>query len=100
MNIDGVKVFNDQSIRVQPLSHFPDQRISDASQRIVNEHLTKYPLEKVIRQKHYVKMVPIASVKYTYRDKDGTFHVYGASDERKVYFNKYPQRCCCACQIQ
>lgn len=101
LKVNGLKVFSEEAIRIQPIGNFPDQRISQASKRIVNEHLTKHPMEKILRQKHCVKMVPVAVVKYTWRDRNGIFFVYGVENERQVRFENYPQRCCCGrCQIQ
>lgn len=93
--VKGIKCFLEEAIILQPLINFPDTNIANASVMLVERQLKAHPHEKIIRQKHHVRVIPVALVNYTWKGKSSTFHIYGSSDERTVHFKKYPQRCCC-----
>ncbi|KAI1286225.1 Protein SSUH2 -like protein [Halotydeus destructor] len=89
---------DERAPRVFALTNFPDRRILDASRGLITKHATSYPMERILEQKHNVRLVPVALVTYELSHRSGTFHVYGL--ERKVYFPDYPAKCCCGyCSI-
>ena len=47
----------------------------------------------VVCQRHFIKMVPVSEVDYSYNNKNYTFWVYG--EENRVYEEDYPLKCCC-----
>ena len=101
-------------VQVAPLTSFSEQEINAASQRLVQQHANQFVGKRILRQvvclnvcrrhfyccfaavvsqHHFVKMVPVSQVDYTYNDKQYTFWVYG--DENRVYEEDYPLKCCC-----
>ena len=100
LKVKGIKTFLEEAIVLQPLINFPDTNVANASIMLVDRQLKAHPNERVIRQKHHVRVIPVALVDYTWRGKSNTFHIFGSSDERNVHFRKYPQRFCCGmCSI-
>lgn len=89
----------DENIRVFPLSSFPDPGVAEHSKQLLEKHTTKWPMERIMKQRQSVKVVPIATVHYKYKDDVGQFYVYGAESDRSVYFKDYPNRICYCCSI-
>jgi len=48
-------------------------------------------------QRHFVRIVPVTEVTYTYSNDSYTFWVYG--DENEVYEEDYPLKRCGICNI-
>lgn len=95
--VSGQVAFEEQQLRVWPINHFPDQEVNNASKAIVAEQSRAYPTERILMQRHRVRIVPVTMAYYTHDDKPGSFFVYGF--EHKVYAPDYPQQCCCGCTI-
>jgi hypothetical protein len=91
--VTGNIAVDERGGRVYPLTNFPDHRVLEASRGLLTKHSTSFPMEKILEQRHNVRMVPVAVVAYDYKKENGSFHVYGL--ERKVYFPNYPAKCCC-----
>lgn len=94
MRVTGIKTYQEESAALRPLANFPDKNVADASTSLVERQLKAHPNEKVIRQRHHVGVIPVAQVNYMWRGKTGSFFIYGSTDERNVYFKRYPQRFC------
>lgn len=62
------------------------------NQAIVEHELPVGAIGKVVVQKQVVKHLPLTVVNYSYKDKNGNFHVIG--NERKVKFDDYPTKTC------
>ena len=97
--VDGKIAVKDEGFRVVPFYNFPDQKIAEASKDLVEKHASKWPMERILKQKHFVKVVPIATVHWEYKNDNGIFYVYGDESDRRVYFNDYPMRICYCCSI-
>ena len=99
--VSGKKAVEDENVRVWPLTAFPDRSVADASASLIEQHSKKWPMERILKQRQSVKVVPIASVSYDYDNNKqiGIFYVYGTESDRKVFFEDYPARCCCMCSI-
>lgn len=91
--VTGNVAIDERAPRVFALTHFPDTRVVEASRAIMNKHVTSWPMERIIEQRHNVRMVPVGVVEFEYKEKSGSFFVYGL--EHKVFFPDYPARCCC-----
>lgn len=91
--VTGNVAVDERGPRVYPLTNFPDNRVLEASRGLITKHSASFPMERILEQKHNVRLVPVAVVSYDYKKENGTFHVYGL--EHKVCFPKYPARCCC-----
>ncbi len=95
--VTGEIAFTEEQPRVWPINHFPDQTINQASKQLVQQHTSGFPLERIILQRHSVRVIPVAQAMYKWNDKEGKFYVYGF--EHKVHAPDYPQQCCCGCTI-
>jgi len=97
--VEGTMIIDETQPRVFSLEGFPDRSVTDASRDILERHSKDFPFERIIKQRQAVKVVPIAVVYYRYQNDEGNFYVFGSETDRQVYFEKYPQRCCCLCSI-
>ncbi|XP_067120458.1 protein SSUH2 homolog [Centruroides vittatus] len=95
-DVTGHVAFEEQQLRVWPINHFQPS-INDASNQLVQKHNQAFQMERILQQRHKVRIVPVAEVKYNWKDRSGQFFVYGF--ENKVYFPDYPQSCCWGCSI-
>lgn len=95
--VSGQVAFEEQQPRVWPINHFPDQEINMASKSLVQEHSQAFPTERILMQRHRVRIVPVTQVMYTYKSQQNAFFVYGF--EHKVYAPDYPDQCCWGCTL-
>ncbi|XP_055945870.1 protein SSUH2 homolog isoform X2 [Argiope bruennichi] len=93
----GINVCEEEDLTLMPLTHFPITAVSMASVELIKRHAKKYKDEKVLKQRHRVFIIPVATVRYQWKKHEGTFYVYG--NERLVHFPDYPQKCCCCTLI-
>ncbi|KAL5015046.1 hypothetical protein ScPMuIL_009316 [Solemya velum] len=96
-NVTGQVAFEESQLRVWPVNHFPDAEINNASQRLVNQHSTAFPSEKILMQRHNVRIIPVTQAMYRWKDKDSSYFVFGF--ENKVHAPDYPQKCCWGCVL-
>ncbi|WAR26710.1 SSUH2-like protein [Mya arenaria] len=96
-NVAGKVAFTETQQRVWPINHFPDAEINNASNRLVNQHATAFPSERLLIQRHQVRIVPVTQAMYKWKDTNSDYFVYGF--EKKVYAPNYPQQCCCGCTV-
>lgn len=89
----GVVLFTETCSRLEPVTDAPDATVNAASASILRTHDIAFQEELIILQRHALKAVPFTRVTYQWKDSEGEFYVYGT--ERKVYFEDYPQKCCC-----
>ncbi|XP_035677525.1 protein SSUH2 homolog [Branchiostoma floridae] len=95
--VAGHEAFKEEHPRVWPINHFHEEEINTASRNLVQKHSTAFPDEKILMQRHQVRIIPVAEASYDWKAKDYNFIVYGL--ESKVYAPDYPQKCCCGCSI-
>ena len=98
-DVSGQVAFEEESPRVKPVEAFGDAEkgIKEASTRLVTDHLNSFADQKVLRQRHQVRIVPVTRVTYEWKGKLHQYYVYGY--ENRVHMPKYPQKCCWGCQI-
>ena len=91
--------YEEEGERVFPVESFDDEVIRMASAQLVSSHASKFSEEKILRQRHQVRVVPVTKVNYEWKGKTRSFFVYGY--ENKVYLpdNSYPQAYCWGCNI-
>ena len=83
-----------------PVEAFKDEVIKMVSGQLVSSHAFKFPDEKILRQRHQVRVVPVTKVNYEWKGSSRSFYVYGY--ENRVHFpdsSSYPQACCWGCII-
>ncbi|XP_052285249.1 protein SSUH2 homolog [Dreissena polymorpha] len=95
--VSGQVAFSETQPRVWPVNHFPDGEINNASNRLVAQHASAFPSERILMQRHQVRIIPVTQALYKWKGADSDFFVYGF--EKKVYAPNYPQQCCCGCSI-
>ncbi|KAJ8046732.1 Protein SSUH2-like [Holothuria leucospilota] len=88
----GQVVFEEELSRVNPITHFQDQSINNASSQLIAKHQFQ-PNKKIIRQRQSVNLVPISQVRCMYKGAPIHYFVYGF--DNKVYAPDYPAQCCC-----
>ena len=99
-DVSGQVAFEEEHPKVFPVDAFKDEVIQMASAQLVASHAFKFPEEKILRQRHQVRVVPVTKVNYEWKGRSRSFFVYGY--ENKVHFpdnSSYPQSCCCGCTI-
>eukprot|EP00057_Strongylocentrotus_purpuratus_P014385 XP_011668859.1 PREDICTED: protein SSUH2 homolog [Strongylocentrotus purpuratus] len=96
-NVTGQVAFKEENARIWPINHFPDQAINQASRELVQQHSGAFQQERILQQRHQVRIIPVAESLCRWKEKNFSFFVYGF--ERKVHAPDYPQQCCCGCTI-
>lgn len=92
-NASGHLVLEEEMHQISPIGTFPEKSIIEASSRLLEKHRTAFSSEKVLMQRHRVKMIPVTSVSYQWKSHVGLYFVYGI--EKKIYAPDYPQASCC-----
>lgn len=95
--VTGQTAFEEELPMIWPINHFPDQTINIASKQLVDRHRQTYANERMLLQRHRVRIVPVTEAIFQFREKQGSYFVYGF--ENKVHAPAYPQKCCCGCVI-
>ncbi|XP_044024839.1 protein SSUH2 homolog [Siniperca chuatsi] len=96
-SVSGKELFKNSHYLVYPLLGFPNLAISEASERLVKEHQSKYgQSSRILQQRQTVELIPITKVNYKWEGSSHVYFVYG--NERKVSANNYPATCCCVVQ--
>ncbi|GFT67578.1 protein SSUH2 [Nephila pilipes] len=93
LKVQGQVAYEEVNPRVFPINHVYDAALCNASKDFVHRHTTGFPNERILKQRQLLRVIPIGSVKYQWKDRMDEFFVYGY--EHKVYFKDYPQKCCC-----
>ena len=96
-DVSGQVAFEEEQNKVCPVEAFQDELIRHASSKLVASHGAKFPDERILRQRHQVRVVPVTRVGYEWRGRSRSFYVYGY--ENKVYVPDYPQACCWGCVL-
>ncbi|KAM4613382.1 protein SSUH2 homolog [Polymixia lowei] len=92
-SVTGKELFKNSQYLVYPVLGFPDPAISEASERLVREHQTKYAeTSRILQQKQTVELIPITKVAYKWKGDNHVYYVYG--NEHQVSAD-YPATCCC-----
>ncbi|XP_077983829.1 protein SSUH2 homolog [Glandiceps talaboti] len=94
-NVSGTTVFQQEDLKVTPMSSYPVAEINHHSARIVDEHRRSYSGLKQHQQRHKLRVVPVSQCWYKWEKTNTCFWVYGT--ERKIYTPDYPQQSCYGC---
>ena len=96
-NAQGKIAFQDQQPRVAPVTNFPDRAVNDASSQLVQSHTIGFPNERIIMQRHWIRIIPVSEVACTWKGKSFNYWVYGYNT--LVYDPDYPQKMCWGCTL-
>uniref|UniRef100_A0A3B3ZYB8 Ssu-2 homolog, tandem duplicate 1 n=1 Tax=Periophthalmus magnuspinnatus TaxID=409849 RepID=A0A3B3ZYB8_9GOBI len=92
-SVHGKELFKNNNYLLYPLVGFPNPSISEASDRMIRDHQTKYAQSsRILQQRQTVELIPISKVTYKWKGDSHIFYVYG--NERYVSAD-YPATCCC-----
>ncbi|XP_070559582.1 protein SSUH2 homolog isoform X2 [Ptychodera flava] len=96
-NVEGTTIFDETQDNVHPITSHPDEELNNMSRHIVTNHqtTTQDSMQKILKQRHTVRAVPISEVHWTWQTSGSRFWVYG--QERKVHVPKYAKKYCCGC---
>ncbi|KAK7880017.1 hypothetical protein WMY93_033317 [Mugilogobius chulae] len=93
-NVHGKELFKNNNYLLYPVVGFPNPSISEASERMIRDHQSKYAQNaRILQQRQTVELIPISKVSYKWKGDIHVFYVYG--NERQVSAD-YPATCCCA----
>ncbi|XP_070557728.1 protein SSUH2 homolog [Ptychodera flava] len=93
--LQGKIVIKDEKRKLSPLSNFPNVDINAASKELIENHHSEYSSHcKILKQRHQVRVIPISDVRYTWKNKNRNFFVFGENHDN-VYAPNYPQRYLC-----
>jgi len=94
----GTNMFEETADRIGPILNYYITEINDNSAKLVEKHATKWPMERIWKQRHQLDSVPVYEMRYDIQgDDEGRFWVYG--EDKKAYSSDYPAQCCCCCNI-
>ncbi|XP_068110933.1 protein SSUH2 homolog [Hyperolius riggenbachi] len=92
--VRGESIFTDEQSTVSSIMEFPDQTIIRASQNALEQHRTQFSAScRVLRQRQSIEWLPLAKVRYSWKEQQLNYFVYGK--ENRVFVQNYPQQCCC-----
>ncbi|XP_070758371.1 protein SSUH2 homolog [Enoplosus armatus] len=93
-SVSGKELFKNNQYLVYPLLGFPNPAMSEASERLVKDHQSKYAQSsRILQQRQTVELIPITKVNYKWKGDSHVYFVYG--NEHKVSADDYPATCCC-----
>ncbi|KAM6946517.1 protein SSUH2 homolog [Lycodopsis pacificus] len=96
-SVSGKQLFQNSHSLLYPLLGFPNPAISEASQRMIKDHQTKYgQTSRILQQRQTVELIPITKVNYKWKGEAHLYYVYG--NENEVRADNYPATCCCVIQ--
>lgn len=91
--VHGKELFKNSQPLLYPLMGFPEPSISEASDRLIRDHQTRFPqTSRILQQRQTVELIPISKVTYKWKGDSHVYYVYG--NERQVSAD-YPATCCC-----
>ncbi|XP_008294050.1 protein SSUH2 homolog [Stegastes partitus] len=96
-SVSGKELFKNSQYQLYPLLGFPNPAISEASERLIREHLAQFAQSsRILQQRQTVELIPISKVNYKWKGDTHVYYVYG--NENQVSADNYPATCCCVIQ--
>eukprot|EP00039_Didymoeca_costata_P014138 m.225263 g.225263 ORF g.225263 m.225263 type:complete len:411 (+) comp15955_c1_seq5:470-1702(+) len=84
----GSRIHFEESLLVPPIHDFPEESVSVGSHGLVQRHQQQWTSERILRQRHSVRCIPVSEVNYYYKSEQYTYWVYGL--DHKAYVPTYP----------
>lgn len=92
--VSGRTMFTDSQYMLYPVMDFPNPSLSQASERLIQEHQSKYfQTARVLQQHHIIELIPVTRVSYVWKGKSHIYFVFG--NDNTVHTDSYPATCCC-----
>ncbi|XP_029288340.1 protein SSUH2 homolog [Cottoperca gobio] len=96
-SVTGKELFKNNQYLLYPLLGFPNPAISEASDRMIRDHQSKYAqTSRILQQRQTVELIPITKVNYKWKSDSHDYLVYG--NEHQISADNYPATCCCVIQ--
>ncbi|XP_055940378.1 protein SSUH2 homolog [Argiope bruennichi] len=93
LEAEGKEILRQEGQTVQPINFEQNAVLNEGSVALIAKHNSSFSDEKILAQRHYLRKIPLTKVMYAWSAKRGEFYIYGF--QNKVYFEHYPQQCCC-----
>eukprot|EP00730_Choanoeca_flexa_P003615 TRINITY_DN11453_c1_g4_i1.p1 TRINITY_DN11453_c1_g4~~TRINITY_DN11453_c1_g4_i1.p1 ORF type:complete len:413 (+),score=18.46 TRINITY_DN11453_c1_g4_i1:88-1326(+) len=74
---EGTLLYTEEAELVAPVNDFPEDQVNTGSHGLIARHNKAWPTERILRQRHRIRSVPVHEVSYVYHDVQHTFWVYG-----------------------
>ncbi len=97
--VSGQVAFEEENDKVFPVDAFNDEVIKMASSQLVTGHAANYLDQKILRQRHQVRIVPVTKVMYEWKGRSRAYFVYGYENKVHLPARSYPQSCCWGCVL-
>ncbi|XP_061864232.1 protein SSUH2 homolog isoform X2 [Colius striatus] len=91
--VTGKQLFSDEDYLLRPLA-FPLPVLRGAESCLALHQMQVSGETRILRQKHAVELIPLTKAEYDWKGKGYSFYVFG--NEKQVYAEDYPGKCCCA----
>ncbi|CAM9351858.1 unnamed protein product [Bubo scandiacus] len=91
--VTGKELFSEEHDSVTPLS-FPQPIARGAKSCIALHQMQVSEETRILRQKHGIELIPLTKIEYEWKGKAYSYYVFG--NEKQVYAEDYPGKCCCA----
>eukprot|EP00045_Choanoeca_perplexa_P004343 m.37589 g.37589 ORF g.37589 m.37589 type:complete len:409 (-) comp12520_c0_seq3:88-1314(-) len=89
---EGTLLYTEEADLVAPVNEFPEDQVNTGSHGLTARHAKAWPEEKILKQRHSIRSIPVHEVSYMYRDQQKRFWVYGL--DHQVHCPDYPARHC------
>merc|ERR1712088_650303 len=76
-DVSGQVAFEEEMPKVFPVDAFNDDVIKMASSQLVASHAANFLDQRILRQRHQVRIVPVTRVNYEWKGRGRSFYVYG-----------------------
>ncbi|PAA47526.1 hypothetical protein BOX15_Mlig027292g2 [Macrostomum lignano] len=91
-NVTGKVIFEEEAESVSPITNFPYRAVNEASRKLISAHDKNFSGQRVIRQRHQLRGVPVTECHYEHDSRLGAFFVYGF--ENMLYIENPPSGGC------
>ena len=97
--VSGQVAFEEEADKVFPVDAFNDEVIKMASSQLGTGHAANYLDQKILRQRHQVRIVHVTKVMYEWKGRPRAYFVYGYENKVHLPARSYPQSCCWGCVV-
>uniref|UniRef100_A0A1I8FY29 CR-type domain-containing protein n=1 Tax=Macrostomum lignano TaxID=282301 RepID=A0A1I8FY29_9PLAT len=93
-DVTGKVIFEEEGELLTPISNFPISPVNRASKSLIGAHENSLKGQRVLRQRHNLRGIPVTEVHYEHEGRQGVFFVYGF--ENKLFAQGLPSGSCCS----
>jgi len=93
----GSILFQEEDLLVPPITDFCEESISVGSQGLILRHSEQWKNERILRQRHNIRWIPVSEVRYVYKSNFSTYWVYGL--DQQAHSPDYPAKLLWGCTL-